>query len=163
MNYHKIEKCSTSNGEGFRTVIWVSGCSVHCNNCQNPQTWEFESGLLFTNETKQELFAKLDKPYISGLTLSGGHPLESQNIETCTTIAKEFKKRFPNKTLWVYTGYLWNEIKNLEIMKYTDVLIDGRYIDEKRDITLPWRGSTNQRVIDVQKSLNKGKIVLYIE
>ena len=166
------------NGDGLRTVLWVSGCQQKCNNCQNPQTWDFDSGIPFTDETMQELLDDLSLPYISGLTLSGGHPLEPQNLDTVYNIVKTVKEKFPNKSIWLYTGYTWEEIlgkdklyENLEIngispldvVKYCDVLVDGKYEDDKRDITLAWRGSSNQRVINIQESLKQSKIVLWCE
>lgn len=163
MNYHKIEKFSIANGIGIRVVLWCSGCKVHCKNCHNPETWDRYSGHPWTEETEKELFEALDKDYISGITYSGGHPLEEYNIETITNIAKKIKEKFPNKTQWLYTGFVWEEVKDLEIMKYIDVLVDGPYIDEQRDISLKWRGSSNQRCVDVQKSLELNQIVLYYD
>lgn len=183
MNYQKIEKCSLSNGQGVRVVLWVSGCSLECKNCQNPQTWDFNSGIPFTNEAMQEILDCLSKPYISGITFSGGHPLEPENIETVAVIARKVKERFPQKTMWLYTGYAWEDIYGIisclknpakysyiatqadhlinEIISLVDIIVDGRYIDELRDITLPFRGSSNQRVIDVKKSLETDSIVLW--
>jgi anaerobic ribonucleoside-triphosphate reductase activating protein len=161
MNYHKIEKFSTNNGKGIRCVLWCSGCSLHCKNCHNPETWNEKSGLEWSKEAEDELFSALSPNYINGITYSGGHPLEQYNIETITKIVKRIKEKFPNKTQWLYTGYLWEDIKNLEIIKYLDVIIDGPYIDELRNITLKFRGSSNQRIIDVQKSLKENKIVLW--
>ena len=178
MNYEKIDKCSSSNGIGFRTVLWVNGCAVKCFNCQNPQTWDFDSGIPFTDETMQELLYDLSLPYISGLTLSGGHPLEPQNLDTVYKIVKTVKEKFPNKSIWLYTGYTWEEILEkdksyedlevngispLDVVKYCNVLVDGRYEDDKRDITLAWRGSSNQRVINIQESLKQNKMVLWCE
>ena len=178
MNYHNITTDDMLNGDGLRTVLWVSGCQQKCNNCQNPQTWDFDSGIPFTDETMQELLDDLSLPYISGLTLSGGHPLEPQNLDTVYNIVKTVKEKFPNKSIWLYTGYTWEEIlgkdklyENLEIngispldvVKYCDVLVDGKYEDDKRDITLAWRGSSNQRVINIQESLKQSKIVLWCE
>ena len=164
MNYHKIEKFSVSNGTGIRVVLWVSGCTLYCKNCQNPQTWGFNSGKPFDEAAKQELFESLNKPYIQGITFSGGHPLEPENIEEVISLAKEIKERFPTKDIWLYTGYLWEEIYYKQIARillYVDVLIDGKFIEEQKDLTLKWRGSSNQRVINVQESLEQGKIVLY--
>ena len=146
MNYQKIERFSTNNGTGIRVVLWCSGCSLHCKNCQNPETWDKDSGQLWTEESEQELFEALDKDYISGITYSGGHPLEEYNIEVVTDIAKKIKQRFPNKTQWLYTGFLFEDIKDLEIIQYLDVVIDGPYIEELRDITLFYRGSMNQKL-----------------
>ena len=167
MNYEKIDKCSVSNGAGVRTVLWVSGCDIHCCNCQNPQTWDFNSGIPFTENTMQEILYDLSKPYIKGLTLSGGHPLDPHNTPKVLEIVKRVKMVFPNKDIWIYTGYVWEDIIKddtlKEILKRTDVLVDGAYIDELRDITLPFRGSSNQRIINVQESLNQNKVILWKE
>ena len=167
MNYEKIDKCSVSNGAGVRTVLWVSGCDVHCHNCHNPQTWDFNSGIPFTEETMQEILYDLSKPYIKGLTLSGGHPLDPRNAPKVLEIVKRVKMVFPNKDIWIYSGYVWEDIIKdetlREILKYTDVLVDGVYIDELRDISLPFRGSSNQRIIDVPKSLEQNKVILWQE
>ena len=167
MNYEKIDKCSVSNGVGVRTVLWVSGCDIRCRNCHNPQTWDFNSGIPFTDDTMQEILYDLSKPYIKGLTLSGGHPLDPHNAPKVLEIVKRVKMVFPNKDIWIYSGYEWeNIIKDdtlREILKYTDVLVDGAYIDELRDISLPFRGSSNQRIIDVNKSLAENKVILWEE
>ena len=163
MNYHKIEKTSIANGAGIRVVLWVSGCSLYCKGCHNPETWCIDSGKLFDESAKQELFEALDKPYIQGITFSGGHPLENENISEVYSLCKEIKNFFPTKDIWLYTGYTFEDINSYLIMKYIDVLVDGKYIEEQRDITLPFRGSKNQRVIDVKKSLEENEIVLYKE
>lgn len=178
MNYIKISKYDTANGIGIGVVLWVSGCNCHCHGCHNPQTWDFNAGQPFTEDTMQEILEALNKPYISRLTFSGGHPLEPQNLETVYKIVKMVKEKFPNKSIWLYTGYTWEEIldkdkkyedhevngaSSLDVIKYCDVLVDGRYENDKRDISLAWRGSLNQRVINVQESLNQGKAVLYCE
>ena len=162
MNYHKIEKTSIANGEGIRVVLWVSGCSLHCKGCHNPETWNINSGKPFNLESKKELYESLDKSYIKGITFSGGNPLES--FPEVFALCKEIKEKFPSKDIWLYSGYTYEEINQKVmsmILEYVDVLVDGRYIDELRDITLEWRGSSNQRVIDVQKTLKENKIVLY--
>lgn len=161
MNYHKIEKTSIANGEGIRVVLWVSGCSLHCRGCHNPETWNVKSGKPFDEEAKKELFKALDKPYIQGITFSGGHPLENENISEVYNLCKEIKEKFPTKDIWLYTGYQFEDINSYLIMKYIDVLVDGAYIDEQKDITLKFRGSKNQRVIDVKKSLEENKVILY--
>ena len=167
MNYEKIDKCSVSNGTRIRTVLWVSGCDIHCRNCHNPQTWDFNSGIPFTDDTMQEILYDLSKPYIKGLTLSGGHPLDPHNAPKVLEIVKRVKMVFPYKDIWIYSGYEWeNIIKDetlREILKYTDVLVDGAYIDELRDISLAFRGSSNQRIIDVQKTLDSNEVVLWQE
>ena len=178
MNYHKIEKTSIANGEGIRVVLWVSGCSLHCKGCHNPETWNLNSGKPFDEEAKKELFEALDKSYIQGITFSGGHPLEYENAETILNLIREVKERFSDKNIWLYTGYELNifnftsKIRGIsesdnhhnimqEILSLCDVVVDGRYIDEQRDITLKWRGSKNQRVIDVKASLEQEKVVLW--
>lgn len=163
MNYLKIDKCSTSNGIGCRVVLWVSGCNHHCQNCQNPQTWDRDKGIPFGIDALFNVHYNLEKPYISGITFSGGDPLLPDNREIICSISKMFSSCCPTKTQWLYTGYKWEEIKDLPIMKYLDVVVDGRYEDDKRDITLKWRGSSNQRVIDVQKSLAENKVVLWCD
>ena len=162
MNYHKIEKYSIANGSGIRCVLWVNGCSLQCKGCQNPSTWDFNSGKIFDEEAKQELFEALDKPYIQGLTLSGGHPLEDNNYQTVLDLIKEVKEKFPAKDIWLYTGYTLEEMYYKEIARillYIDVLVDGPYIEEQKDISLPFCGSRNQRVIDVQETLKQGKVI----
>ena len=167
MNYEKIDKCSVSNGLGVRTVFWISGCDIHCKNCHNQQTWDFNSGIPFTEDTMQELLYDLSKPYIKGCTLSGGHPLDPHNASEVLKIVKRVKMVFPNKDIWIYSGYVWeNIIKDetlREIMKYTDILVDGAYVDELRDISLPFRGSSNQRIVDVKQSIKQNKIILWQE
>ena len=167
MNYEKIDKCSVSNGLGVRTVLWISGCNIHCKNCHNQSTWDFNSGIPFTDDTMQEILYDLSKPYIKGLTLSGGHPLDPINAPEVLKIVKRVKMVFPNKDIWIYSGYVWEDIIKddtlKEILKRTDVLVDGAYIDELRDITLPFRGSSNQRIINVQESLKQNKVILWKE
>ena len=163
MNYMQIDKASLSNGLGFRVVLWCAGCSQGCENCFNPETWDFNAGQLFDETVKQFLFEQLDKPYIKGITLSGGHPFEKQNRSTIYFLLKEIKEKFPSKDIWIYTGYKWEDIENIReiqhILCYTDVLVDGPYIEEQRDITLAFRGSSNQRLIDVPETLKQNKIV----
>lgn len=160
MNYHNITTDDMLNGSGLRVVLWVSGCEHQCYKCQNPQTWDKDSGIKFDTNAWEEILSLLDKPYIEGITYSGGDPLFPNNRSMITSIASEIKELFPNKTQWLYTGYKFEEIKDLEIMRYIDVLVDGEYIDSKRDILLPFRGSSNQRIIDVPKTLSSesGKI-----
>ena len=167
MNYIKISKNDIANGIGIGCVLWVSGCRCGCKNCHNQSTWDFNYGTPFTEDTMQEILLTLTKSYISRLTISGGHPLDPLNALEVLKIVKRVKMVFPNKDIWIYSGYEWeNIIKDetlREIMKYTDVLVDGPYIDELRDISLPFRGSSNQRIIDVQKSLVSNQIVLWKE
>lgn len=179
MNYHNLTYPDMLNGDGLRVVLWLSACSHHCYNCQNAQTWEPNSGVLFDVDVKRELFNELEKDYISGLTLTGGDPLHENNLEEVLILIEEIRVSFPKKTIWLYTGYTWEELFNTsyskdyicttttdrdviyrqQIIRNVDVLVDGRYIDSQRDITLKWRGSKNQRVIDIKKTLEKGNIV----
>lgn len=172
MNYHKIEKCSIANGVGIRVVLWVSGCSLHCRGCHNPETWNINSGKPFDEDAKKELFDSLNKPYIQGITLSGGHPLEDDNLSEILNLMVKIKDEFPDKDIWLYTGYQFETIINSQkrdmnstlrkrIVEMCDVVVDGKYIDGLRDITLKWKGSSNQRVIDIKKTLKEDKIVLY--
>ena len=167
MNYHNIKTDDMLNGDGLRVTCWVSGCSIRCFNCYNPQTWDFNSGIPFTDDIMQEILYDLSKPYIKGLTLSGGHPLDTHNAPKVLEIVKRVKMVFPNKDIWIYSGYVWEDIIKddtlKEILKRTDVLVDGAYIDELRDITLPFRGSSNQRIIDVQESLKQNQVILWKE
>lgn len=163
MNYHNISKDDMLNGDGLRVVLWVSGCSHHCKGCQNPITWDPNEGLHFDENAKEELFLELEKGYISGVTFSGGDPLFCENREEITALAKEIKQKFPQKTIWLWTGFEYSDIKDLEIMNYLDVLVDGKYEESLRDISLMWRGSSNQRVIDVNASKKINKLVLHCD
>lgn len=194
MNYWKIDKEDVCNGEGLRVVLWLSGCSHKCKGCQNPQTWDANSGIQFDESAKEELFRELDKDYISGLTLTGGDPLFESNLDGVLDLLTEVNDRYntshdeirlslPQKTIWLYTGYEWEHIfdlkwhyrpqtqeklsirecKRQQIVSRCNVVIDGRYIDQQRDMTLKWRGSSNQRVINVKESLKKGEIVLWTD
>lgn len=161
MRYHNITHDDMLNGEGLRTVLWVAGCTHHCENCQNPVTWDINGGVAFDDAAERELFIEGSKGYIEGITFSGGDPLHPENREEITRLAKKYKEQNPNKNIWLYTGYLWEVVSALPVMKYVDVLIDGKYMDELRDPKLHWRGSSNQRVIDVQATIKKGEVVLY--
>ncbi|MFV0528036.1 MAG: anaerobic ribonucleoside-triphosphate reductase activating protein [Lachnospiraceae bacterium] len=161
MNYHDITKDDMKNGDGLRVVLWVAGCSHGCFHCQNPVTWDPKGGLFFGEAEEQEIFRELDKSYISGITFSGGDPLHESNVEEITSFAKKIKERYPQKTLWLYTGSLWEEIQELAVLKYLDVLVDGKYIEAMHPGQHPWVGSSNQRVIDVPVSLELGRIVLH--
>ncbi len=161
MNYHDIEVDSMLNGDGLRVVLWVAGCNHHCKNCQNPETHDPNSGIPFDVEAGVEIAGAAMEEHCDGLTLSGGDPLYPSNRHEITTLCKDFKTTFPNKTIWLYTGYTWEQVKDLEVMQYIDVLVDGRFVEELADINYQWAGSTNQRVIDVQKSLELDKMVLH--
>ena len=161
MRYHNITKDDMLNGDGLRTVLWLSGCSHCCYKCQNPVTWDPNGGLAFDEAAKAELFDNLGKSYTSGITFSGGDPLYLGNRLELLELIKEIKGKFPTKTMWLYTGYLWEEIKDLELVSYLDVIVDGEFIYEQMDTNLKWKGSANQRVIDVQKTLEKGEVILH--
>jgi len=161
MNYLSITKDDMLNGDGLRTVLWVSGCSIHCPDCQNKYSWDQNEGIEFDDKARDELYENLTKPYISGLTISGGHPLEIYNYRELLDLCSDIKKYYPEKTIWLYTGFVWEDIKLWAIMDYIDVLVDGPFIKELQDNKLHWVGSSNQRVIDVQESLKRKEIVLY--
>ena len=148
MNYIKIYKTSLADGEGWRTVLFVAGCNHHCKECQNKDSWNPNAGQLFTNEVKEVLFDCITDQ-ISGLTLSGGDPLYKKNIKEITALCKEFKERFPEKDIWLYTGNLYRDSKDLEVMEYVDVVVDGEFRIDLKDTTLAYRGSSNQRIIDI--------------
>ena len=158
MKYLSILDCDIADGQGIRVTLFVSGCSHHCKGCHNPESWNAENGKTFDTNAKEKLFNLLSKDYVDGLTLSGGDPLFCDNISEITELCKQTKEKFPNKTIWLYTGFDFEKIKNLEVIKYVDVVVDGRFIEEKKDTTLAFRGSSNQRIIDAQKSLSENKI-----
>jgi anaerobic ribonucleoside-triphosphate reductase activating protein len=160
MNYHNITKEDMLNGEGLRVVLWVAGCNHHCKNCQNPETWDENGGIPFDEDAENELFEALDKPYISGITFSGGDPLYPNNRSEVFRLIKKHKEKFPNKNIWLYTGYLWEAVKNLEGIEDIDVIAEGEFIEELKDNNLHWVGSSNQRVINVKESLKTGDVVL---
>ena len=161
MNYHNITTDDMLNGDGLRTVLWVSGCTHHCVGCQNPITWDITGGLEFDEYAESELFEKLNKPHISGITFSGGDPLHPLNRTEVCRLIKKTHDLFPNKTIWLYTGFLWEEICDLPELKYLDVVAEGKFIQALLDPKLHWVGSSNQRVIDVQPTLESGRIVLH--
>lgn len=164
MNYFGITKCDIANGIGVRVVLWVSGCSLHCKECHNPETWDFCAGKPFDDAAKEELFDALSKPWVKGITLSGGHPLEPQNNNTVYKLLREIKEKFPDKDIWLYTGYHldWEDFnppcRISTTLQLCDVVVDGPFILELRDLTLPFRGSRNQRLIDVRQTLEKAHI-----
>ncbi len=163
MNYHNITKDDMLNGDGLRVVLWVAGCDHCCKDCQNPITWDPNCGLPFDETAKKEIFSQLDKPYITGLTLSGGDPLYFANREVIFDFAKEVKSKYPTKTIWLYTGFSYETIEELEIFDCVDVLVDGEFVAEQKDNTLRWRGSSNQRVIDIKATRAAGQVVLHCE
>ncbi len=155
MRYHNITKDDMLNGDGLRVVLWVAGCSHCCKECQNPITWDPDGGLPFDEEAKQEIFEQLEHSYISGITFSGGDPLHSANRLDVRNLMSEIKEKYPDKTIWLYTGYEWKDIWHYPMMKYVDVVVDGEFKIDLRDTNLLWKGSSNQNVIDVQATLKK--------
>lgn len=164
MNYHDIKHDDMNNGPGLRVTLFVSGCDHYCNGCQNPETWSTKSGIPFDNTAIEEIFEQLNNDYISGITFSGGDPLNENNrVEVCSLIHQIRLKYGKSKSIWIYTGYTWEEIVNTltPVLLRVDVLIDGMFDKDLADVNYHWAGSTNQRVIDVQKSLEEKKVVLY--
>ena len=205
MRYASIRELDISNGEGVGVALFVQGCRFACKNCFNPETWDFNGGKEWTNEVKEKFLELIDRPYIKRVSLLGGECLADENLDGVLDLVTEINKRYnipqdivcnnnsnlnilngntdrirlslPNKSIWLYTGYTWDQIftdgvfltrdcagwKRREIVKQCNILVDGRYIDSERDITLKWKGSRNQRVIDVQRSLQQNRIVLYCD
>lgn len=168
MNYHDIKHDDMNNGPGLRVTLFVSGCSHHCKDCQNPETWSTESGIPFDQAAKDEIFEQLDKDYISGITFSGGDPLNENNKAEVFTLIHQIRNKYNNtKSIWIYTGYTWEEILEeafpilTAILDETDVIVDGMFEKDLADVNYHWAGSTNQRVIDVQRSLEEHKVVLF--
>lgn len=161
MRYADITTCDLANGKGLGVVLWCQGCSLKCPGCQNVCTHAAAEGKEFTKKEEDLILTELRRPQFSRLTLSGGHPLELYNIEACLELCKRVKKELPDIQIWCYTGWLWEDVRDHSIMSYIDVLVDGPYIESKRDITLPWRGSSNQRVILVKESIKTNSIILY--
>lgn len=160
MYYGKINKHDIANGEGVRVSIFVSGCEHKCKGCFNPETWDFFYGDEFHADTYLEILKALDDDHIAGLTVLGGEPLHGRNRHMVTTLCGAIKRERPGKTIWLYTGFNYEEVKDLPIMEYIDVLVDGRFIESKKDISLKFRGSSNQRIIDVRASRLTGSVVL---
>ena len=171
MNYGEIKKYDIANGEGVRVSLFVSGCTHHCKGCFNEETWDFKFGNHFTEQTEAELINALSRDYINGLSLLGGEPFEKQNQRVLLPFIKKVKELYPNKTIWCYTGYTYDtellqesrarcECTD-EMLEYIDVLVDGEFVQELKDISLAFRGSSNQRIIDVKSSLKSGEVELY--
>ena len=161
MRYNKIRKMDIADGPGVRVSIFMQGCTFNCKNCFNHDTHDFNGGKEFTDETINRVLELCDKDHIEGLSILGGEPMHPKNIEGTTKLAKAFKEKFPNKNVWAWSGFLFDrDLKDKEVLNYVDTLVDGQYVDELRDPTLKWKGSSNQRVIDVQKSLKEKQVVL---
>ena len=161
MQYHNITKDDMLNGDGLRVVLWVAGCGHACPGCHNPVTWDENGGLPFDEAAKQELFDELSKDYVAGVTFSGGDPLYPANREQIGALAQEIRARFPDKTIWLYTGYRFEQITDLPFLAAIDVVVDGPFIEAQKDTQLHWRGSVNQRVIDVARTLETGAVCLH--
>lgn len=171
MNYCQIKKCDIADGLGVRVSLFVSGCTHHCKGCFQPETWDFDYGELFSNETENEILEALKPDYIKGLTLLGGEPFEPENQKELLPFLKKVRETYPNKDVWCYTGYLMDEelLKPSrarceytdEMLSLIDILVDGEFVEEKRNLMLKFRGSENQRIIDVKKSLKENKIIPY--
>ena len=161
MRYNKIRKMDIADGPGVRVSIFEQGSSFNCKNCFNPETHDFKGGLEFTDETIDKVLSLANYDYIKGLSILGGEPMHPVNIEATTKLAKAFKEKYPDKNIWVWSGFLFDkDLQDKEVLKYIDVLVDGQFVQELHNPTLKWRGSSNQRVIDVQKSLKRKKVVL---
>lgn len=186
MRFASMRNLDISNGEGVGVSLFVQGCDRHCFNCFNPDTWDFNGGKEWTEGTKNKFIRLIDRPYINRISVLGGEPLAEQNLDEVLSLIKEIRISFPEKTIWLYTGFCWNDImcsfaglqadcvvldkkdieaweKRRKIISNIDVLVDGEYIDEQKDLSLKFRGSKNQRVIDVKQSLAQNKIVLYCD
>lgn len=164
MRYSKIRKMDISNGPGVRVSIFMQGCAFNCKNCFNPETHDFDGGEEFNGEIIERVLKLCENKNIQGLSILGGEPMHPKNIEGTTKLAKEFKQKFPDKTIWAWTGFSFDkDLKGKEVLKYIDVLVDGQYKDELRNPTLKWRGSSNQRVIDINKSIEENTVCCLYE
>ena len=159
MRYNKVRKMDISNGPGVRVSVFVQGCTFNCKNCFNPETHDFNGGKEFTEEIMDKIVNLCESDTIRGLSILGGDPLHPKNIEGTILLSKKFKEKFPNKDLWIWTGFLYENIVNKDILNYADVIIDGQYVDELHSFLLKYCGSSNQRIIDVKKTLKENKIV----
>ena len=170
MRYGSIKKCDIANGIGVRTVLFVSGCTHHCKGCFQPETWDFSYGAPYTEAVEEEIIESLRPSYVNGLTLLGGEPFEPQNQRVLVRLLRRVRRELPEKTIWSFSGYTWEELTGEsrarcevtdEMLSMLDVLVDGEFVEEKRNISLRFRGSENQRLIDVPKTRAAGHIVLW--
>lgn len=159
MNYGAIKKTDIANGLGVRVSLFVSGCRNHCEGCFQPETWEFSYGRPFTEETEEEIIKALCPSWIQGLSILGGEPMEPENEHALLPLVKRVRKEYPNKDIWIYSGYVYEELKSREFLRYADVLVDGRYDERLRNPSLAFRGSSNQRILDVPESQKTGRAV----
>lgn len=164
MRYNKIRKMDISNGPGIRVSIFFQGCTFHCKNCFNPETHDFDKGKEFNDEIIQQVLDLANEEFVVGLSILGGEPMHPINRDGAIKLAKKFKEKYPNKNIWMWTGYLFDkDLINTDIVKYVDVIVDGQYIDALHNFKLEWRGSSNQRVIDVKKSVESNKIITLVK
>ena len=162
MRYNKIRKMDISNGPGVRVSIFMQGCAFNCKNCFNPETHDFAGGEEFNQEIIDKVLKLCEPNYVEGLSILGGEPMHPKNIKGTEKLARAFKEKFPNKNIWVWSGFTFDkDLKDKDALKYIDVLVDGQYVEDLHNPTLKWKGSSNQRVIDVQSSLKKNEIVLF--
>lgn len=179
MRYASIRKMDISNGESIGASLFVQGCHFHCKNCFNKDTWDFEGGNEWTEDVKEKFLKSAEPSHIKRISILGGEPLDNENLKDVLELVKEIRISFPGKTIWLYSGYTWEQVMNpvvtsdfnperdrllqmrSDIVKKCDVFVDGRYEESKRDVTYRWAGSTNQRVIDVKRTLDKGSVVLW--
>ena len=159
MRIATIDTCDIANGPGARLSVWVSGCPHHCKNCFNSELWDFSKGIDYNDFIEQKILTDLNREYIAGLSLLGGDPLDPRNQPDVYRLVQKVKEKYNNKTIYLWTGYIWEDIKECETLKYVDVLIDGPFVEDLKDLSLPLRGSSNQRIINVQESLEKKEIV----
>lgn len=160
MNYSKIIPLDIANGPGWRVSLFVSGCRRACKGCFNQEAWDFNYGKEFSWETLHEIERALQSKYINGLSILGGDPFEPENREWVETLCAYIHHNCPGKSIWMWTGYLWDDVKDLPVMKHVDILVDGPFVEELKDLRLKWRGSSNQRVINVAESLKTGEVIL---
>ena len=172
MYYGALKKCDIANGAGVRVTLFVSGCTNHCPDCFQPQTWDFDYGKAFTDETKAEIFAELDKPFINGLTVLGGEPFEPRNQRELLPLLREVREKYPDKTIWCFTGFRLDDELLRDgsyprceatdgMLACINVLVDGRFVKELKDISLQFRGSRNQRVIDMDRTRETGQVTIW--
>lgn len=182
IRYAQIRSLDLSNGEGVGVALFVQGCHFHCLNCFNPETWDFNGGKEWTEEVKEKFLKLVDRPYIKRISILGGEPLAEENLDGVLDLVNRFRLSCLKKSIWLYTGYVFEDVmsgiaydengaffllendkKRYQIISLCDVVVDGRYVDEQKDLSLKWRGSKNQRVMDIQKSLQKGEIILWAD
>lgn len=183
MNYIMIRTDDMLNGDGLRVVLFCTSCNHYCNNCHNPETWDASNGFLFDDAAKENVFKELENDYISGLTLSGGDPLNKNNLHDILDLCKEVKERYPDKSIWIYSGFTWqyiitkfNEYQHTpfahdaeehllrhEILQHCDIFVDDVFIEDLVDVNYHWAGSTNQKIINIKESLKQNKLILYCD